>query len=60
MACPTLPWAQIIGMRHRLVHAYWHVSRDRVWETLTENLPPLIAEMRRVLPPEAPTDAPSF
>ncbi len=21
-ACPTLPWRQIVGMRHRIVHAY--------------------------------------
>lgn len=48
-ACPSLPWREIVGMRHRLIHAYWDVNSDRLWETLTENLPPLIAELHRVL-----------
>ena len=49
-ACPKLPWREIVGMRHRIVHAYWDINRDRVWETVTENLPPLAAELERTLP----------
>ncbi len=34
-AHPDLPWAAIIGMRHRLVHAYFDVDPDIVWMAAT-------------------------
>ncbi len=40
---PTLPWAEIIGMRNRLIHAYFDVDLDRLWDTVNYDLPPLIA-----------------
>src|SRR3989338_8112497 len=40
---PAVPWAQMIGMRNRLIHAYFDVDVDRVWDTVTLDLPPLIA-----------------
>jgi uncharacterized protein with HEPN domain len=46
---PEVPWAQIIGMRNRLVHGYDIVDYDIVWSTVTEDLPPLIAELEKVL-----------
>lgn len=39
---PGIPWTEIIAMRHRLVHAYYDIDLDRVWDTLTDGLPPLI------------------
>jgi uncharacterized protein with HEPN domain len=30
---PQIPWAVIIGMRHRLVHAYADVDHDILWRT---------------------------
>lgn len=44
-----LPWGSMIGMRHRLIHAYFDVDLDRVWDTITEDLPPLIARLREIL-----------
>jgi len=41
--CPEIPWSHIIGMRNRLVHAYFDVDYEQVWKALTEDLPPLIA-----------------
>ncbi len=46
---PSLPWASIIAMRNRLIHGYFDIDLDRVWDTLTADLPPLIAELRRIL-----------
>jgi uncharacterized protein with HEPN domain len=40
---PELPWASIVAMRNRLVHAYFDIDLDRVWSTITDDLPPLIA-----------------
>ncbi len=39
----------MIGMRHRLVHGYYDIDLDVVWNTLTTDLPPLIEELERQL-----------
>ena len=36
-------------MRHRLVQGYFAVDMDRVWDTVTIDLPPLITEPERML-----------
>jgi len=46
---PRIPWPQIIGMRNRLVHVYFDIDRDRVWDTITIDLPILIEELNNVL-----------
>jgi uncharacterized protein with HEPN domain len=45
----NIPWPQIIGMRNRLVHGYDIVDYDIVWSTVTQDLPPLIAELEKIL-----------
>lgn len=45
-----IPWPQVVGMRNRLIHAYFDVDLDRVWDTLSEDLPPLIAALRAAIP----------
>ena len=47
--CPNLPWPSLIGMRNRIVHAYFDIDLNRVWDTVTEDLPPLMSELRAVL-----------
>jgi uncharacterized protein with HEPN domain len=37
-----IPWADIIGMRHRIVHGYDRIDRDILWDTITEDIEPLI------------------
>ena len=49
---PGLPWQKIIGMRHRLVHAYFDINLDILWQTIIEGLPPIIAELERLIPEE--------
>jgi uncharacterized protein with HEPN domain len=44
-----IPWADIIGMRHRLVHAYFDINLDILWRTVQEDLPPLIPELEAAL-----------
>jgi len=51
-AHPEIPWAEITGMRHRLVHDYFEIDLDRVWETVQVDLPPLIAKLEPLIPPE--------
>ena len=31
-----LPWADVIGMRNRLIHAYFDVDPDIIWDTVTQ------------------------
>ena len=49
---PDIPWADIIGMRHRLVHAYFDINLDVLWQTLQDDLPALIAQIEPLLPPK--------
>jgi uncharacterized protein with HEPN domain len=48
---PEVPWPQIIGMRHRVVHDYLHVNQDVVWEVVSRDLPGLITVLSRIVPP---------
>jgi uncharacterized protein with HEPN domain len=41
-------------MRHKVVHDYLHVDFDIVWAVVTADLPPLIADLEKVVPPLAP------
>ena len=50
---PEIPWPDIIGMRHRLIHAYFEINLDILWETVTTDLPPLTASLEHILPTEA-------
>jgi uncharacterized protein with HEPN domain len=44
---PSVPWKDIVGMRHRLVHDYTRVDLDRVWLVIETDLDVLIAELER-------------
>lgn len=46
---PEMPWSSIIGMRNRIVHAYFDIDVDRVWDTVTDDLPELIQRLRAIL-----------
>lgn len=41
-----LPWADIIYMRNRLVHAYFDIEHDVVWQTATQDVPALLRTLR--------------
>ena len=46
---PSIPWNDIVGMRNRLIHAYFEVDMSIVWATLISNLPQLIEQIELVL-----------
>jgi uncharacterized protein with HEPN domain len=41
----SIPWPNIVAMRNRLIHAYFDINLDQVWDTVVDDLPPLIAEL---------------
>ncbi|NLG27491.1 MAG: DUF86 domain-containing protein [Chloroflexi bacterium] len=43
------PWAEMVGMRNSLIHAYFDIDLDTVWATLMDDLPPLIAQIEVIL-----------
>ncbi len=45
---PSIPWPVLIGMRNRLIHAYFSINLDVVWSTSTEDIPPLIEELSKL------------
>jgi len=46
---PSIPWPQVIGMRNRLIHGYDSVDLDVLWDTIEVDLPPLIAEIEKIM-----------
>jgi len=50
----AVPWEDIVGMRHRLVHAYFDINLDILWQTVQRDLPALLACLKENLPPETP------
>ena len=50
---PGIPWSEIIGMRNRFVHAGFAIQRDFLWRTVQDDLPPLIAQLEALVPPES-------
>ncbi|MFO7742528.1 MAG: DUF86 domain-containing protein [Anaerolineae bacterium] len=51
-AHPEIPWAEMVGMRHRLIHEYFRVDLRVVWETVRRDLPDLIVLIEPLVPPE--------
>jgi uncharacterized protein with HEPN domain len=43
----AIPWADIVGMRHRLIHGYFDINLDIVWRTVEQELPELISELKK-------------
>jgi uncharacterized protein with HEPN domain len=48
-----IPWEAIAGMRSKIVHDYMNVDEDIVWDSVTQELQPLIDELRKIVPPES-------
>jgi len=51
-AHPELPWKSMTNMRNHLIHAYFDVDLNRVWKTVEEDAPQLIAQLERIVPAE--------
>jgi uncharacterized protein with HEPN domain len=51
---PDIPWTQIIGMRHILVHDYFGIDLEEVWGTVTKDMPVLKHQLTEALRREQP------
>lgn len=53
IAHPEIPWKQMTGLPHWLIHGYDEVRLDIVWRVVTDLLPGLITDLRPLIPAES-------
>ncbi len=46
---PDIAWPDIVAMRNRLIHGYFDIDADRVWDTVQDDLPPLVNALNMIL-----------
>ena len=46
---PELPWPKMVGMRNVLVHNYFSIDLDIVWQVVETELPALKEKIARIL-----------
>lgn len=49
---PHIPWKKMIGLRNRLIHGYFDINLDIVWDTVLKDLPPLVSDLEKIVPTE--------
>ncbi len=48
-ANPHIQWRQMIGMRHRITHAYEATDTDIIWDTIKTDIPKMLIDLRELL-----------
>jgi len=49
-----VPWRQIIAVRHRIVHAYFDLDWQILWDAATGDIPELRRQVHEILTAEVP------
>jgi len=44
-----IPWTQIVGLRNRLIHGYYSVDFEILWQIINHDLPPLIEALEQIV-----------
>jgi len=44
-----VPLGKVIAFRNRLIHGYWSIDHQLVWDVIANDLPPLKQEVERLL-----------
>jgi len=52
LAHAEVPWANIIGLRHKIVHEYFRLDLDMIWRIATKDVPALGKTIATLAPPE--------
>lgn len=55
---PEIPWTEMVGMRNRLIHEYFGVDLEIIWQTVCDDLPPLDAAVDRLVTALADSSVP--
>ena len=51
-AHPEVPWRDIVGLRNRIVHEYFRLDLDTIWQIVQQDVPDLVAMVEPLVPPE--------
>ncbi|MBC7812900.1 MAG: DUF86 domain-containing protein [Burkholderiales bacterium] len=46
-----IDWRIMIGLRNRIAHAYMYINNDVIWQTVSDDLPPLVSELEKIVTP---------
>lgn len=46
-AHPEIPWREVTGIRHKIVHDYMDLNEDVIWEVVMRDLPAPVAQLER-------------
>jgi uncharacterized protein with HEPN domain len=46
---PNIPWRQIVGLRNMLVHEYFGVDINIVWDVIRNELPPFLITINEMI-----------
>jgi len=46
---PSIPWRQIEGMRHHIVHGYAQIRKDMLWNVVQDDLLSLKSQIEKIL-----------
>lgn len=47
-AHPEVPWRQVVGMRNRMVHGYFEIDLNFLWDAATQDIPDLAEQVRGI------------
>lgn len=48
-AYPEVPWRQIAAFRNFVIHVYWDIKLERIWEIIENDLPALKPQLEAIL-----------
>ena len=50
--CEPIPWDQVTEMKQQVVHTYWEIDRDWIWEKMEKDIPALSKALKIILSAE--------
>jgi uncharacterized protein with HEPN domain len=50
---PAINWTAIAGMRNRMIHEYFRVDLEVIWEAVQNDIGDLVEQLTALIPPDA-------
>lgn len=46
--CPDMPWKQMAGMRDKLIHEYFGIDKQMVWQVIEKHIPDILTLIKEI------------